>query len=1123
MKVPDDLQVEASGVRFVETHDEMDYLWYRLKQPALRAPGNAFRVVRLLQLKFLPLEARSDPGLLQKMRTVLRGLYSSRVSFAYLAAGIFQDPGQPIGVVQCYGVTATAPTLEEACAISARALSSLQAAMAGAYRQVRLVPLTVRIAEWIFSAFHDMHQVIVTVGHPDPRETARGGSPQVLTNPLIHPGSVPQQYTIQQNEILFRGMSDLKEEFLFLVLTSPVALIDLSEMLTGIAEDTSTWATWQSGNRGVSFGISLPAFLSGSLASSASQGFSTATGQSHAQGTAQSISQSHTDGQAHTQGIAATQGWSHSNSISLSTSTGEATSTGQAETSGHAQTTGSAVTESSGQATTEGSASIHSDSFNWGLRGGIQPAGVGIGGNVGWGSADGTSVSQAATQSTGHAETTSQASTDSQSSTLSQFATESRSSSIGHTETSSVFGSTTHSESNTTSQADTKGTADTTSQADATQQSQGIGQALVRGEASGLSVGAAPSFSVFNSFHWEYDPAQLLTQILRQQQALLTVASKEGAYYTDFYTLARTPQGKQAVLGLIPEAFHGTEDVVSGVQTRELGEIEGEYIRLHAQAFTPSTRSERVLEAFSGYMDSTLLTMLQLATYTAPGVFEQGMALTIQESTPDFAFQPAMPGEVILGRQWSSETGQVTRTPLCLSRERHFHTAFVGDSGFGKSIAAERLAFETTLAWHFRTIILDFGQGWRRALNWGGLADRVDIRQLYPGAPRPLRWNLLQVPRRLFPGRYRTLVSELFANAGRMGPRQLGFLRRALTQVYITGGILTADPEVQNHSHWGKLVEAGEVEVVREVRDRNRTPGEVSMGTYLADLEPAELQALAVWRSQKTDVRLWVDRLKSYYGALPKGDQASRASLEGVLLRVEQFSEGQMAWQYGASTTSLPVEDLGLMGPNHDPWGLMVIEGGAEMDEYPKAALLSLLASILYFDGVVRRREALAGIHFPPMQIFFEEANKVLTGVSGSAAADQNASASQGQQVSEIFQTFWRDGRKYQIYLHLLAQTVSALPPGILSSCNNGFFFQSKHPADRDLILAYIGKSEKGIVNTEYKRYLARIPKEMAIAKLGYSSDVADLEPMLVHPLAVPGSEPAEQEILDRLGTNGLH
>ena len=70
----------------------------------------------------------------------------------------------------------------------------------------------------------------------------------------------------------------------------------------------------------------------------------------------------------------------------------------------------------------------------------------------------------------------------------------------------------------------------------------------------------------------------------------------------------------------------------------------------------------------------------------------------------------------------------------------------------------------------------------------------MDIRQLQPGALCPLRWNILQIPKRIDSGRYRTLVAELFANAGRMGPRQLGFIRRALTEIYQEGGVLTGDP-----------------------------------------------------------------------------------------------------------------------------------------------------------------------------------------------------------------------------------------------------------------------------------------------------------------------------------------
>lgn len=121
--VPDDLVVERSGVCFVDGRDELDYLWYQLSEREGGFEYAGYRVVRLLQLSFLPLEARGDPGLLQKMRTVLRGLYGSQVNFLYLAAGIFDHQQAPVGIVQCYGVSAFANTLEEARALSLRSIA----------------------------------------------------------------------------------------------------------------------------------------------------------------------------------------------------------------------------------------------------------------------------------------------------------------------------------------------------------------------------------------------------------------------------------------------------------------------------------------------------------------------------------------------------------------------------------------------------------------------------------------------------------------------------------------------------------------------------------------------------------------------------------------------------------------------------------------------------------------------------------------------------------------------------------------------------------------------------------------------------------------------------------------
>jgi len=319
----------------------------------------------------------------------------------------------------------------------------------------------------------------------------------------------------------------------------------------------------------------------------------------------------------------------------------------------------------------------------------------------------------------------------------------------------------------------------------------------------------------------------------------------------------------------------------------------------------------------------------------------------------------------------------------------------------------------------------------------------------------------------------------------------------------------------------GQLQNEEEAALVQRIRAQSGSEANaVKPGGLLSSLSVPELQQLAVYRSRKVDASAWVERLWTYKEKLMR-DQASRTSLEGVLLRLEQFYEGQMARQYGADPAGAGVDGLGLVGSAQDPWGITIIEGGADMDEYSKAALLALLASIFYADAVARRRETLAGRYFPPMQIFFEEANKVLTGVSGGAASDHGASDS-SDSVSQLFQTMWRDGRKYGVFLHLLAQTVSEIPAGILSSCANIFVFQTKNPRDRDLILPHLGKSEKGLVNTEYKRYLARIPRSYAICKLGYSDDVLQLEPVLTSPLMIHCSEPADEEIRLVLGEVSL-
>jgi hypothetical protein len=91
------------------------------------------------------------------------------------------------------------------------------------------------------------------------------------------------------------------------------------------------------------------------------------------------------------------------------------------------------------------------------------------------------------------------------------------------------------------------------------------------------------------------------------------------------------------------------------VRCRRLTPAEQEYIRLHAFTMVPSTRVETNPWALEPWKDTSLLTMLQAATYIAPAAFEQGTAVTVREQVPPFAFVPNMPGKVVLGHQYSYE------------------------------------------------------------------------------------------------------------------------------------------------------------------------------------------------------------------------------------------------------------------------------------------------------------------------------------------------------------------------------------------------------------------------------------------------------------------------------------
>ncbi len=619
---------------------------------------------------------------------------------------------------------------------------------------------------------------------------------------------------------------------------------------------------------------------------------------------------------------------------------------------------------------------------------------------------------------------------------------------------------------------------------------QGWSTGLGRGFTGGFSSGLVPGLHIGRGWQTEDDTALRLTEVTRQLTALLDRASVEGAFMTT--ALLFTGQGGQeAAAALVPQAFHGP-DVPTPVLTRP-GEPALRDLALTFQpSLSPTPNPFDIDVLWTRW--STLLTPSMLAAYTAPNLFEEGVVLTFQEKMPPLAFYPELAGETLCGHQVSPETGDLTRVPLRLSQQRHFHTVFCGDTGFGKSVAAERMVHDTTHHWRLRTVVLDFGAGWRKLLNAPDLAGHVEIRQLSPGGIRPLRWNPLQIGRHILPEVQWRTFCDIFGQIAQLGQRrQIHELRDALRQLYLGAGVLVDDPDVRRDDTWG-VVRFAEADLVDPVP-----------GTPLSELSPAQRQRLAIERSRAVGLRELYAHIKETLAARGRRDVMLRTVLEGILFRLHPLVQGAASLQYRAGSDCIDINEV---VPGE--WGVAVLEGGSFLDDFSKAFLLGWAAWHLYHDAVAQRlQRAISALAH--VQIVFEEANKILAGLERSGEEG-------GPSVAAQFEAMWRDSRKYGIWLHLISQTPSAIPAGILSSCNNIFVCQLKNPRDRDLMLAALHRSEKGFVDETWRRFLASMPVGRSVVKLGYAFDRGEMEPTYIQPLMLDVPEPTDAEIAARLG-----
>ncbi len=1162
--VPDDLMILDSGIEYTDD-GILDYYWFEILE---RLPDGAeihyFKVVKLVMLRFIPRQAREQYTILERMRKIILGLTNANVDLIYLVAGMFKP--KHIGIVQCYGVQAKAGSVESARKEAEQAMAALKAGLAN-FEQSRFEPLDTEKAEWIRQSFQKMPYALAVVGHPDPREAPRGMTADGMG------GRQVERESIQQNEMLFRGMAKLRENFLNIVMVSRVDPGDrgVYSLQERIARAYSLFQSRVHSTRGVNVGVSLPVMLSAVLGQGAGTSYSTGEGTTVSDGIGEAVARAHTDG------------WAHSRSRSVAHSEGETWSTAVVEGQSKTTTVGQAHTlgvadgtfrgRSEGWGTADGTFWSHADVHSWGnasgstwstvtstavthsesqnsgwevggsggIYGGIGVLGakVGASGSHSWGTTQGTATTTTTTTSHGgfNSRFESWGTVDSHGGSHTEMHSWGVNSGVSHVDSSADTQSLAVARSSFRSVAQAKGgfrgvtravgEVKTVSGADTVAHSQsrfhGLSRSVGLARAQALSVsqlnaaaiGIVPYVSISQTWQTVDQVAGEVARALEDQLNILRTIGKEGGCYVDNYFLAETPEGRRALQSLVYTAFHGLEDVATKVVVRRLTPEEEAYIRKHAFAFVPSRRPEPSPWALEAYRDSSLLTMLQAATYVTPGMFEEGTAVTVAERMPPWAFVPDLKGDALLGHIWSPETNEITPAEVRLPKSRMGHWLIAGDTGSGKTVAAERLILELVREWHVRAVVIDFMSGWRRLMRMLP-PDRFDLYGLHPASPRPIRWNPLQLSRYLDPDEQIQGVCEILARTALLGQRQFAHLVNTLTDLYAEHGVMVYDEEIYT-TPWGVVRDEKEALVANEVLRAMGLP-EVSPGASLRDLPDEAKHRIAVERSKKVDFSKWYSKLLGLLRRLER-DSRYRAdvdSLTGILARLKRLTRGRWRTMYGEGEGSITIEDLSF------PWGLTVIEGDRINDSFLKIFLLDLFAW-RYWTDAIAQEPAVTGITErqvdwekarPPTVLVFEESNLLLGGVPVGKLDSRDKPF-----TSELFENILRTSRKYNLWVVLLTQSPSQVPKAVISSCSNVLVGKLQEAEDRDAVVPLLGKSEKGFHYIDYVTSTARAPVGLFVLKLGAGGrEVWDMEPMLIQPLMVRVEPPTPEEVRARFG-----
>jgi len=620
----------------------------------------------------------------------------------------------------------------------------------------------------------------------------------------------------------------------------------------------------------------------------------------------------------------------------------------------------------------------------------------------------------------------------------------------------------------------------------------------------GLGVGLAPSVSVTETFQFTDYEKDILARSLEEQMLHVDAIIREGGVYVDTYYMVPDLRARQALEVLIQQAYWGTEDVVTPVQTLKPTPDEEASLRLHAYLMLPATVPDTTPYALEGWRYTTLLRLRQAASLMIPEVFEYGRARTVARRMPRYAIHH-WKGEIYTGYQWTHDLNRLSETPLRIPLSWFINGSIVAPSGAGKSVLIQRLAYELQKVGEL-VFIFDMGDGLRDLLHVLP-AGHYDVTGIAPRHPRRSHWNPLQIGRRIDPDSHIDTVVEIVSNAGGLGAKQRESLSQALRVLYWELGALTNDPDLWAHPKWGKLY-PDDMQALDKEHQRRGLPPLMGTSATLGELAEWEQQAIAVWRSRRASfLRLYrlIDILQDQKPGGEKskkrGGGSSIDSVEGLKDRIRPLTRRNVdpAQWLRADEEPIPLDAYRDRFPDG---GVVVIEGGGLANPYIKAVWFGMAIALLYGDSIARFN--ISAVEDPGARqrftLILDEANQLTT--AGATVDDKNKGSAPA--TTGLFLKLFRELRKYDGRVILGVQDAETVDESMLTNSAVTFFGMIRSVEGLKIALSKNGISPTGMTQNEYWQDFASRQKYIFATQCTMADTREDLKPCLLHPAMLP-------------------